>query len=170
MHPVPRQQAELPQAGADLQDHGVILMVGHERIIRELVVGPFLLDLGGLAVDDLGHHPLLPVGADQVAAADGGLIGVALGAPLEQVEGGVDVRGGAVDEGVLCLGMAARDGFAGDWLVARCFDREGRFLHLAQRRRPRGVRHAAQLLRRRAGWGFRGAATEQTTDWEDGRT
>jgi len=82
MQPVLRRQPQPSQTGANLQDLGKVLLVCDVGVFGQLVVGPFLLDLGGLAVNDLRDLLLLPVRVNQLPAPDGRFVAVELGTPF----------------------------------------------------------------------------------------
>jgi len=66
-------------------------------------------------------------------------------AAADDIEYGVYVVGGTVDEAILGSGMATRDGLAGDLLVSGSFDGKRRLMYQVQRYGARGVIHGGDL-------------------------
>lgn len=118
-----------------------VLRVGEKLERGELKVLPLLVDLANLAIDVLLDLLGLLVELDELALADGLVVGVNTSAAADDIVDGVDAIMRRVDEAVLGSRMATRDGLAGDLFVTRRLDRERRPVHLVQGHDTRGVVH-----------------------------
>ena len=134
-------EAELAQTGTELQDTLQVLLVCEEVERGQLKELPLLVDLANLAVNVLLNLLRLLVKLDQLAVADGVVVGVNAGAAADHVKDSVAALGGNIAKLVLVRGMATGDGLVGDFLEARCFNREWRLVHLVKRHDSRGVVH-----------------------------
>lgn len=112
-------------------------MVSQVIEASQLEVGPLLLNFLDLAIDVLLDLLLLSVHFDELAGTDSMMVGVESSAALNDLEDGPGIGSRIGDEAVLGLGVASRNGFAGDLLVARSLDSERRLAHLVQRHNAR---------------------------------
>jgi hypothetical protein len=103
---------ELPQAGANVDDHLLVLDEGAVGVSAQLKVCPDLVLLGLDAID----HPLdalgLLVGLEQLARADGLCVAILAGCYLDNIEECGNIGEWAGDEAVLEVRVTARKGLA----------------------------------------------------------
>ncbi len=139
-------EAKVTQTRGDLEDELLILLVVDEGEWGELKELPLLVDLLDLAIDVLLDFFGLLVKLDELAGADGVVVGVEASAATDNVEDCVDVLGWAVEEAVLCAGVTTRNGLARDLFDARSLDGEGRAMDLGQGHDARSVvRHDGEV-------------------------
>lgn len=139
-------EAELAQTRAELQDPFQILFVGEELEGSEFKELPLLVDLPNLSIDVLLDLLGLLVKLDQLAIADGIVVGVNACAAADNVEDGVAALGRDIAQLVLKPRVATRDGLVGDLLDAGRLDGEGRLVHLVQRHDTRSVVHGGGVV------------------------
>jgi hypothetical protein len=142
-------QAQLDEAASKLVDALQVLGVGEVGVGGQLKELPLLVDLANLAVDVLLDLLGLLVQMDELAVADGVVVGVEAGTAADNVVDGVDALGGGVDVAILGHGVAARDGLVGDLFVAGGFNGVGRLVHLVERHDAGGVVHGGGCGRSR---------------------
>lgn len=128
VHAVLLDQAQLPQAGADLADQLEVVVEAHVLIGAQLKVRPLLVDLLLLAIDDLLDLLRLLMGLEELSRAESLCIAKFLGAGQDDVEDGRNVIGRAVDELVDGVGVASGDGLAIDLGAAGHLETEGRLV------------------------------------------
>jgi hypothetical protein len=86
-------QAKGPETGTKLQSELLVLLVGHVGVSRELKELPLLFNLLDLAIDVLLDLLELLVHLDELAAADGMVVGKSAIAGNLFVAGGLDREG-----------------------------------------------------------------------------
>lgn len=134
-------QAKGTETGAELLSELLVLLVGEVGVSRELEELPLLVNLLNLAIDVLLDLLELLVHLDKLSAADGMVVGKSARAAPDDVIDSLDILVRSVDEGILGLGMATRDGLAGDLFVASGLDCERWFVNHAQRHDASLVSH-----------------------------
>lgn len=141
-------EAQLAQAGAEVQDERLVLLEGQEVILGQLKELPLLFHLNDLAIDVLGDLLDLLVQLNEPSVAHGKMVGILAGTAADNVPDGVYVIGGLVEQAVLGCWVATRDGLARHLFVARSLDGEGRLAYLVHG-------HDAHSPVRRHGGGWR---------------
>lgn len=94
---------------------------------------PLFVNLPGLAIDNLLDLLGLLVKLDKLSLTNGGVVWVFAGASADNVPDSVDILCGSVDEAVLGLEMATRNGLALDLGGTGHVNCKGWLLHLVQR-------------------------------------
>lgn len=130
MQLVAAAEAQLAQAGAELQDERLVLLEGQEVILGQLKELPLLFHLNDLAIDILGNLLDLLVQLNEPSVAHGKMVGILAGTAADNVPDGVYVIGGLVEQAVLGCWVATRDGLARHLFVARSLYGEGRLAYL----------------------------------------
>lgn len=134
-------QAKGSEAGAELQSELLVLLVGQVGVSRELEELPLLVNLLNLAIDVLLDLLELLVHLDELSATDGMVVGKSGGAAPDDIVDGLDILVRSVDETILGLGMATRDGLTGNLFKASGLDCERWFVNHAQRHDASLVSH-----------------------------
>lgn len=134
-----RGQAQLAQSRSNLQDAGLVLLVGQIGVAGELEELPLLVNLLDLAIHILLHLLCLLVKLDQLTGTQGLVVGVDTRTMAHNVEDVGNVVGGSRQKTVLGTGMTARDCLAWNHFVPGSFDGIGRLVHRVQGHDARGV-------------------------------
>lgn len=101
MQLVAAAEAQLAQAGTELQDERLVLLEGQEVILGQLKELPLLFHLNDLAIDVLGDLLDLLVQLNEPSVAHGKMVGILAGTAADNVPDSVYVIGGLGEQAVL---------------------------------------------------------------------